>query len=218
MPSNASRTLAIAAILVSSVPSVARTAEPAAAPPPAIALAAPKDLAAAAKMVEDATGVKSEKLRVGEVPLAEGRSFALEPAVAARLLAGSHATFRNAGVYLFRYERGFGMAGEKDHVALLATPDRNAVIRRIGTAGPGHQPPGEKIVAWLDALAKEEPFDLYEVGTDYLAGRFVATPKDPAAVAKRCAEIAPELIAGRASTLDLLAREIQVNRTLYLIW
>jgi hypothetical protein len=213
MPSNA-RLLAFAVALASPA---AYAAPPAASPAP-IALPAPKGLAAAVRLVETATGVQGEKLRVGDVALDEGRSFALEPALAARLLAGSHATFRKAGVYLFRYERGFGMPGEKDHVALLATADRNAVVRRIGTAGPAQQPPSEEIVAWLDALAKDEPFELYEVGTDYLAGRFVSVPKDPAAVARRCADIAPELIAGRAATIDLLAREIQANRTLYLIW
>ena len=29
---------------------------------------------------------------------------------------------------------------------------------------------------------------------------------------------APDLVAGRASTLELLAHEIKANRTLYLIW
>jgi hypothetical protein len=103
-------------------------------------------------------------------------------------------------------------------VAVLATPDRSAVVRRVGTEGAGGAPASEKIVAWLDALAKDEPFELFEVGTDYLAGRFEREPKDPVAIAKRCAEIAPDLIAGRASTLDLLAGEIKANRTLYLIW
>jgi hypothetical protein len=214
MPSNA-RYLVVAAALALAAPPV-RGAEGAA--PKPIALAAPKDLAAAAAAVEAVTGVKGEKLRAGAVPLADGRSFALEPATAARLLAGSHASFRKAGVYLFRYERGFGMPGEKDHVAVLATPDRSAVVRRIGTAGPGARPSSEEIVAWLEALEKDEPFELYEVGTDYLAGRFAREPKDPDALARRCAEIAPELVAGRASNLELLAREIRANRTLYLIW
>jgi hypothetical protein len=217
MTSNSSRTLVIAAAFAFLAPGMARATSPKASAAP-IALAAPKDLAAAVRLVEGATGAKGEKLQVGDIPLAEGRSFALAPAVAGRLLAGSAATFRKAGVYLFRYERSFGMPGEKDHVAVLATTDRNAVIRRIGTAGPGQVPPSETIVAWLDALAQEEPFELYEVGTDYVAGRFERTPKDPVAVAKRCAEIAPDLVAGRASTLDLLAGEIRENRTLYLIW
>jgi hypothetical protein len=30
--------------------------------------------------------------------------------------------------------------------------------------------------------------------------------------------VAPDLVAGRASTLELLAREIRMNQTLYLIW
>jgi hypothetical protein len=182
-----------------------------------IVLAAPADFAAAAAAVEKATGAAPEKVPFGDVPLAEGRAYAVDPAVAERLLEGTHAGFRRAGFYLFRYERSYGMAGEKDRLVLLATGDHRAVIQRVGTAraqGLG----SEKLVAWLDALAKDEPFQLTEVGTDYVAGRFERSPKDPASVARRCAEFAPELVAGRASTLDLLAQEIKANRTLYLIW
>jgi hypothetical protein len=179
-----------------------------------IALASPRDFAAAVQAVEAAIGVKGEKLRVGSVPLEEGRSFAVEPRIAQRLLTGSHATFRKAGVYLFRYERSFGLAADKDQIALLKTADRSVVLRRVGTAGAS----GEKVVAWLDGLAKEEPFELSEIGVDYVAGRFERAPKDPMAVAKRCAELAPELIVGASSRIDLLANEIAANRTLYLIW
>ena len=106
---------------------------------------------------------------------------------AERLLDGSHTAFRKAGLYLFRLERAFGLAGEKDPLVLLATADRNAVVRRVGTGSPRDGVTTEKVVAWLDALAKEEPFELTEVGTDYVAGRFEGTPKDPMSVAKRCA-------------------------------
>jgi hypothetical protein len=185
-----------------------------------IVLDAPKNLPAAVAAVERATGVKGLPLETprGKVPPAEGRAFAVEPAVAERLLAGSHAPFRKAGVYLFRYERSYGLAGDKDGLALVATSDRNAVLRRMGTSGPKRGVTTEQIVTWLDALAKEEPFDLVEIGVDYVAGRFERSPKDPAAIARRSAELAPELVAGRASTLDLLVEEIHSNRTLYLIW
>jgi hypothetical protein len=182
-----------------------------------IVLATPASFDAAVAAVEKATGSPGEKLPFADVPLGEGRSFAVEPAVAERLLEGSHGPFRKAGIYLFRYERSFGMAGEKDRLALLATADHRAVIRRVGT-GQAQGLGSDKVVAWLDALGKDEPFQLLEVGADYVAGRFERTPRDPEAIARRCAEFAPELVAGRASTLELLAHEIKANRTLYLIW
>jgi hypothetical protein len=185
-----------------------------------ISLPAPKSFPAAVAAVERATGAKGGPIETAgdPVPAEEGRSFAVDSKVAERLLAGSHATFRKAGFYLFRHERSFGMEGEKDRIALMATTDRNEVIRRMGTSGAHHTLTTDQIIAWLDALAKDEPFVLTEIGVDYLAGRFDRKPKDPAALARRSAEFAPDLVAGRASTLALLAEEIRANRTLYLIW
>lgn len=183
-----------------------------------IVLAAPASFAAGAAAIEKATGSKGVQLPFGDTSRAEGLSFEVEPRVAERLLAGSHLAFRKAGLFLFRYERSFGMAGEKDRLALLEGADHRAAIRRVGTGQAAKGLSSDQVVAWLDALGKDEPFDLWEVGTDYVAGRFQRTPGDPEAIAKRCAEFAPDLVAGRASTLELLAHEIKSNRTLYLIW
>jgi hypothetical protein len=208
----------VVSVLFSAAPAQAES------PPPKdswpIALPAPKDLAGAVALLERATGAQGEAIETaqGPIPLEEGRSLAMEGKLAARLLAGSHEAFRKAGFYLFRHERSYGLAGEKDRLGILAARDRNAVLRRMGTGSPHRDPTTEKIVAWLDALAKDEPFELTEIGVDYVAGRFERSPKDPAAIARRSAEIAPELVAGRSSTLALLAEEIRVNRTLYLIW
>src|SRR5690242_14205095 len=130
---------AVATVLLAPAPLRAADAPRGSAREPLV-LAAPADFAAAAAAVEKATGVKGEKVPFGEVPLAEGRSFSVDPAIAERLLEGSHGAFRKAGFYLFRYERSYGMAGEKDRLGLLATADRGAVIRRVGTGqsqGPG---------------------------------------------------------------------------------
>jgi hypothetical protein len=191
-----------------------------AAPAPPIALPAPKDFGAAVAALEGATGVKGEAAALGSgaVPLSDGRAFRVEGATAERLLAGSHAAFRSAGFYLFRLERSYGLAGDKDVLVLLRTADRSAVVRRVGTSGPKAGATTDAIVAWLDALAKDEPFELTEVGVDYLAGRFARAPRDPAAVARRCVEIAPELVSGRPGMLGLLVEEIRAAHTLYLIW
>jgi Domain of unknown function (DUF4253) len=212
------RPIIAAAALLSAIPALAGT--PAKKPTEPIALAAPKGLDDAVASVERATGAKGGPLETGAgaIPLAEGRAFSVEANVAERLLAGSHGPFRKAGLYLFRMERSFGMEGDKDRIALLATSDWGAVVRRVGTADARHGLTTDKIVAFLTELAKDEPFELTEIGADYIAGIFERSPKDAAAVARRSAEIAPELVAGRASTLALLTEEIRVNRTLYLIW
>ena len=216
-PSSPVRTLAALVVAAALAPPAVRAADATQATRAPVVLTAPASFGGAVEAIEKATGAKGEKLPFGDVPLAEGRSFALEPAVAERLLAGSHGTFMKAGLFLFRYERSFGVAGDKDRLGLLKTTDHRTVIRRVGT-GQGHGLASEKVVAWLDALAKDEPFELSEIGVDYVAGQFARSPKDARAIAKRCAEFAPDLVAGRATSLDLLAEEIRANRTLYLIW
>ena len=215
------RNILAAALLVSAASGVraadAPKPQPAAKPAPLV-IAAPADFAGAVAAVEKATGVAGEKLPFGSIPLAQGRSFEVDPATAERLLEGTHPAFKRAGFYLFRYERSYGVGGEKDKLALLPTGDHRVVLRTVGTSQPHRGLSNTKLIEWLDRLAKDEPFDLDEVGADYVAGRFDAVPKDPAAVARRCAEISPDLVAGRASTLELLAHEIAANRTLYLIW
>ncbi len=219
MNSTPSRTLRANAALaaLAALAAVDVHAAPAAAP---IAIATPKSFDDAVAALERATGAKGEQLELGgrAVPLEEGRAFAVDGSTAERLLSGSHAAFRDAGLYLFRLERSFGIAGEKDPLVLLKTADRDAVVRRVGTSGAKSGPTTEAIVAWLDALAKDEPFDLTEIGVDYLAGRFLRAPKDPAAIARRCTAIAPDLVAARASTIDLLVEEIRSTHALYLIF
>jgi hypothetical protein len=192
------------------------------APPakPPISLAAPKSFAAAVAAIEKATGSKGADLELkgNPLPAEEGRAFKIEGKVATRLVDGSHAAFMKAGLYLFRLERSFGMGGGLDTVALVKTTDRDALLRRVGTTDMHGKLSTDQIVEWLGALQKDEPFSLNEIGVDFVAGHFATVPKDPAAVARRCAEIAPELTKGSGSAIELLTEEIKVNRTLYLIW
>jgi hypothetical protein len=194
-------------------------AEPAPTAPAApIVLAKPASLEGAVIDIERATGARPTRLhgRSASIPTGEGRAFQLDSATAARLLQGSRAPFQQAGLFLFRHERSFGLEDEKDVIGVLAADDWRAAVRRMGTAGVGVTT--EKIVGWLEALAKDEPFELTEIGMDYVAGRFARPPKDPRALARRIADFAPDLVRGHkdpiAGLADLLTRE----QALYLIW
>lgn len=189
-------------------------ADPVALPPPA-------SFDAAVAAVAQATGAKPELIetRSGTIPAAEGRSFAIEPKLAKRLVDMNHGAFLKAGLYLFRYERSYGVAGEKDLIGILRTTDRNAVIRRMGTAGPKNHVTADQIIAWLDKMQKDQPFQLSEVGVDFVGGKFDKIPSDPVVVAQRSAELAPDLVAGnRDNMMRLLVEEIRKNGTLMLVW
>lgn len=214
-----------AALLVALCPLAARgePGAPAGALPASdapIVLPAPKDFAAAVKLVEDAVGVKGGTIdsEAAPIPFTEGRAFAVDTRTAERLLYGSHSTFRKAGIFLFRYERSFGLAGEKDLVGLLATGDPHVVIRRMGTAGAKRGVTNEQIVSWLAALERDEAFELYEIGPDYVAGKFERAPKNPEAIARKAAKIAPDLVLGHTNPIAGLTDLIGTHRTLYLIW
>jgi len=217
----AHRSLAAAAIVaVCAAPAATFASVPPARVADPIALGPPRSFEAAVAAIEEATGVRGEPFQdaAGPVPPAEGRAFALDARTASRLLAGSHAAFLRGGVYLFRYERGFGLPGEHDRVALLATADRYAVIRRMRTAEGHGGATTAALVEWLRQLEREAPFELPEIGVDYLAGRFVRAPSDPHEMARRTIAIAPALLSGGDREVELLAQEIRANRTLYLIW
>jgi hypothetical protein len=213
------RALALAAAAALTQAPAAASAAPVKGKDP-IVLPVPKSFDAGVAAIQRATGTKAKDLELGgKILLAnEGRSFQMEGHLATRLVEGSHDAFLKAGLYLFRLERAFGIGGGSDIVALVATTDRDALIRRVGTSDPSKKQTTDQIVEWLAALEKDEPFALTEIGHDFIAGRFRATPKDPAAIAQRCAQIAPELVKGSVSAMDLLTEEIKTDRTLYLIW
>jgi hypothetical protein len=214
----------LAACLVAASPGLARAGAPAkaaaASPREALELGRPASLAASVVAIERATKTKGVRLhgRSASVPVAEGRSFEVDARTAGRLLAGSHDSFRKAGLFLFRHERSFGVGDDKDQVAVLATTDWRVVVRRMGTAGAVRGVTSERIVEWLEALHAEEPFELTEVGIDYVAGRFESSPKDPSGVAKRIAEFAPDLVRGHKDPIAGLADLIGREKMLYLIW
>lgn len=185
---------------------------------PPLVLAKPASLEGAIIAIQQATGARPMRLhgRSASVPSEEGRAFQVDAATAARLLDGSREPFRQAKLFLFRHERSFGLADEKDVVAVLATDDWRAAVRRMGTAGVGVT--NDRIVAWLEQLAKEEPFELTEIGMDYVAGRFARTPKDPTALAQRIAAFAPDLVRGHKDPIAGLADLVSRDRVLYLMW
>jgi Domain of unknown function (DUF4253) len=217
------RPLAVAAVAAASL-AVAPTARANAPRIPTrgeiIVLAPPKTFHDAVTDIERITGTRGGAIqtRAGRIPRAFGRSFRVDGKMAERLVYGSHANFRKAGFYLFRYERSFGLPGEKDCIGVLATGDADEVVRRMGTAGAKRKVTNRQIIDWLRETALEEPFELYEIGLDYLAGRFDRQPRDPVALARSAIRIAPDLVVGHTDPIAGLSDLFGKHRKLYLIW
>jgi hypothetical protein len=151
-------------------------------------------------------------------PIAErdGRAFVLDGDLAERILAGSHGSFRERGIYLFRCERGGRTERRKDVLALMPTQDPRVVIERLGTGAPRVGLTPEDVVARLEALAAEASFEVTEVGLDYVAGRFDGVPKETGPLAELILAAAPAT--RRLTDAETLAEELRLNAALYLWW
>ena len=98
------------------------------------------------------------------------------------------------------------------------TADPDVVLRKVGTASPVRGVTTEQVIAFLHALEKDEAFEVTEIGTDFVSGRFERSPKDPAAIARRTVQFAPDLVKGHSDPITGLSDLIGRKRILYLMW
>lgn len=182
----------------------------------------PADFASAVAYLEKRTGARAGPL-VGygpedeEQPIPEGRSFDVEEAEADELLKDLHAPWKKAGLYLFRYDRSFGIGGQKDKVALLPTRDPYGILLKMGTNGTNYGKSTEDVIRFLRELEREVPFDLTEIGIDYVEGRFLESPRDPIGLAQRLYEFCPDIVE-QGVPMEDLPRILSHDRVLYLWW
>ena len=197
-------------------------------PPPLGDVAVPDDFDGAARALAELSGAAPDTLYAftpddqPERSIPEGRSFAVAHARAEQLLdSATHARFVEHGFLLFRTINSFGVPRTTDELALLPAPSKDEridVVRRMGTDGNLTGPDNARIVEWLRALDREQPFELTGVGLDFVEARFTSELRDPDALARRVHAFCPDVVRQGTRTVAALAREIRETRTLYCWW
>jgi hypothetical protein len=180
------------------------------------------EYAEAVRQLEMLADTRGEPLRAladdGRVVTTSGVSIPMRSTLVASFLAQVRPLFLAHGFYVFRAEQSFGIAGEPDRIAILPTADQLEVVRTMGTSAPNYDIANHDIVAWLRALHTEHPFTITGAGTDWIAARFAAPPRDAMMLARRINSFCPDVVEQGAGSVSALAEEIEKTRQLYCWW
>ena len=185
------------------------------------------DFAEAAKSATFQQAIRDAAALLGSEPqplespehgaIAGGVSFQAPHEKVEGLLRKAHGEFLARGFFLFRHDNNFGLDGRPDHVGLLPTTDKYAVIATLETNGVNYEIGTAGVIAWLKDLEREQPFVLTAVGLDHLEGHFTTPVRDPKALARRMYEFCPDIVQQGVGSVAKLADEVKKG-TLYFWW
>jgi ankyrin repeat protein len=117
-------------------------------------------------------------------------------------------------------KKGVYLVNLSSQGTLIALPttrwqDALAVVQTNGTnygIGPGY------VVEWMEALMREQPFELTTVAHDILAGEFLTEIEEPQALAHRMYEFCPDIVDQGTGSVEELADTLRENRTFFFWW
>jgi len=112
----------------------------------------------------------------------------------------------------------FGIRDLPDSLALYPSTEPYAILRLVGTNGANYDIGPDSIVAWLEALRRDQPFVLTGIGFDWLEGRFTTPLADPDGLARRFNAFCPDIVTQGTGTVEGLARELRRSSQLYCWW
>ncbi len=119
-------------------------------------------------------------------------------------------------------ERGCFLFACQDHVgrpsrlALLPTTDPLEAVAHVGVGEAGVEDSNGAVIAWLASL--HEPWQVTTITYDTLAGRFLAPPADPQAIAESIYRICSDAVHQGAGDLETLAADLAATAAFYLWW
>lgn len=188
------------------------------------ALAFPEDLIAKIELAAGAEAepffmtvmMQTENLR-GEKGI-EGKKlvgFSVHATDGDELIASIRASLRAQGYLIFKTNRGVGKV--RDTVSVIRGRNSYEILKVQGTEAPSYHLDTKAITVWLKERQKDGPFVLTGAGTDWLEARFVKSPADLSAFAKKVASFAPDVIRGN-DTLEELVERMEKDKGFVLVW
>ena len=188
-------------------------------------LSFPADLIA---MVERAAGAEAEPFFVSVVVPAENlkgeKGFEKEKLVgfnvrtkkAEELITSFRAGLRVKGYLIFRSHKSYGDL--PDIVTVVKGNNSYDILKIQGTEAPNYRLDTKAIIAWLKDRQKEGTFAVTGAGSDWVEARFIKTPANMHAFAKKVLAFAPDVLAHGPTTAEKLAQKMKKTNSFYLEW
>lgn len=177
-------------------------------------LVVPADFPGAIRALEQVTAHAATPLVGRDSVGAERESGAYVVTVqsrwANRFLQAAHEKFAARGFFLSRFDRNFRNDSSSVRLLLAPTADPYDVLLLVGTRGESDGRGTADIAEWLRTFARERPFELRNVGADWVRGVFASDVTDPDDVVRRveafCPRIAREDFQGNVAALATWVR------------
>jgi hypothetical protein len=155
----------------------------------------------------DANGME-QPARGITVEVAHGRAAA-EAQLLRRRLGPGHVVFVS--------QRRHGIDRQPDDVSVIRSDDPFEPLRVMNTSGPSYNLSAQRVIARLRDWDRRHGILLVGAGHDWLEARILRPPQDLRAFVLEVYEFCPDVV-DELQSVDRLAAEIQLTRTLYLWW
>ncbi len=161
------------------------------------------------------TGGTRRHLHGAENEIPGGFGYVIAEDRAREIVEEHHVEFLSLGAYLF-FSRDLADVNDPV-VALLPTTDVYQAIGAVGTEGPNSEVYNKDLIKWLRELEKEQPFEIFGIGRDFIEGKFTTAIKDPVGLVKRICKLCPDGD-DDSKSVKRQAEGLKRTRQLFLWW
>lgn len=135
-----------------------------------------------------------------------------------KVLEELHDPLKAKGYYLFVLERNYGIAGQKDMMAILKTTDQFEVLKHIETNGINYDIDNDSVVSIMRDLDKKYQFDLIGANGEWCEFTIKSEDVDWKKLAEDAYRVCPDLIDQGEGSLEDLVTSMQQTKRLYFWW
>jgi len=135
-----------------------------------------------------------------------------------RILEELHDRLKTKGYYLFVLERNYGMANQKDMMAILKTTDQFEVLEHIETNGINYGIETDSLVKIMREFDKKYRFDLIGANGEWCEFIIKGENVDWKELAEEAYRVCPDIVDQGVGSMEDLITSMQQTKRLYFWW
>lgn len=135
-----------------------------------------------------------------------------------KILEELHDPLKVKGYYLFVLERNYGIANQKDMMAILKTTDQFEVLKHIETNGINYDIDNDSVVSIMRDFDKKYQLDLIGANGEWCEFIIKGENVDWKKLAEEAYRVCPDIVDQGVGSLEDLVTSMQQTKRLYFWW